>query len=73
MEQHTEAFERFRQPGDRFTAADGARHDARIGKLEEQCAACITSRAEVMLRLQYLDQEQDRMCQRLQACQQRQR
>lgn len=67
-DQHTAAFERFRSPGDRFTAADGARHDARIAKLEEQCQRCSESRIEVMARLKHIDEEQANLCRRLQLC-----
>jgi hypothetical protein len=61
-------FAEFRQPGDRFTASDGARHEQRIGKLEGQCSECITSRAEVMLRLQHMEREQEMLCKRVQGC-----
>lgn len=67
-ERHLESFERFRAPGDRFTAADGARHDARISKLEEACQRCAESRIEVMARLKHIDDGQDTLCQRLQLC-----
>jgi hypothetical protein len=67
-ERHLEAFERFRSPGDRFTAADGARHDTRISRLEEQCQRCAESRVEVMARLKHIDEEQAAFCQRLQLC-----
>jgi hypothetical protein len=65
---HMETFERFRAPGDRFTAADGARHDARISRLEEQCQRCAESRVEVMARLKHIDEEQADLCERLLVC-----
>jgi hypothetical protein len=65
---HMETFERFRAPGDRFTAADGARHDIRIGKLEEQCQRCSESRVEVMARLKHIDEEQTDLCERMLVC-----
>ena len=68
MEQHTEAFERFRQPGDRFTAADGARHDARIGRVEAACDECKYSRAEVIQRLKTIEETQRDICNRIVAC-----
>ena len=68
MEQHTEAFERFRQPGDRFTAADGARHDARISRVEAACDECKYSRAEVMQRLKTIEETQRDICNRIVAC-----
>lgn len=68
--EHVRAFEQFRTPGDRFTAADGARHDARITKLEEQCQRCSESRIEVMAQLKRLDDNQDELCGRLLLCKQ---
>ena len=70
MEQHTEAFERFRQPGDRFTAQDGQRHDARLSRVEAACDECKYSRAEVMQRLKTIEETQRDICNRVVACRQ---
>ncbi len=66
--QLAEQFERFRLPGDRFTAADGARHERRIQLLEDQCARCAESRAEVMVRLRTIEEAQRDLCSRIQTC-----
>ena len=73
VEQHQEQFERFRQPGDRFTAADGARHERRIESLEQQCQRCSESRIEVMAQLRNITEQQSRLCERLQICRAQQR
>ena len=67
-EQHNAAFEKFKSPGDRFTAADGARFDERIKKLEGECERCRESRIEVLQRLAQIEKEQERLCQRIAHC-----
>jgi hypothetical protein len=66
--EHAAVFERFRAPGDRFTSADGARHDSRITKLEEQCQRCAESRIEVLARLKSIDDKQADVCSRMRLC-----
>jgi chromosome segregation ATPase len=73
VEQHQEQFDRFRQPGDRFTAQDGARHERRIESLEQQCQRCAESRVEVMAQLRNITEQQGRLCERLQICRAQQR
>ncbi len=58
----------FRRPGDRFTAADGSRHEQRINKLDQQCTECNAARTELMLRLQHVEQELKEICLRARNC-----
>jgi hypothetical protein len=66
--EHNAAFERFRNPGDRFTAQEGTRHDIRISKLEDACQRCAESRIDFAGQLKHINDEQDRLCQRVQLC-----
>jgi hypothetical protein len=60
--------EGFKSPGGRFTAADGARHDERIRRVEDFAKLCGESKVKVELELEHLKDAQQQLCSRLQMC-----
>jgi chromosome segregation ATPase len=67
-EQNGVALERFKAPGDRFTATDGARIDERVRKLEADCERSRETRIEINQRLAQIEKEQEKLCQRIAPC-----
>lgn len=59
----------FRKPGDRHTKAEGNIQDQRLDALEQRVQQCGESKAEVITRLDHIEREQDRLCQRIAPCQ----
>lgn len=49
--------EKFKQPGGRFTAADGARHDERLKALETFAEQCRDAKTRLEVEVEHLKQE----------------
>ena len=60
--------EKFKSPGGRFTAADGAKHDTRIEKLEEFASKCQESKIRLDIELQNIKEDQKEVCGNIQNC-----
>lgn len=61
-------FNSFRNPGDRFTAAMGAKLEARIDKLEQNDVAANEKCSELRYRIQQIEEKQKEICDRVRAC-----
>ena len=60
--------DKFKSPGGRFTAADGAKHDTRIEKLEDFAAKCQESKVRLDIELQNIKEDQKEICGNIQNC-----
>lgn len=60
--------EKFKSPGGRFTASDGAKHEARIEKLEQFQTSCIEVKSRIESRLDRIEEHQEDVCMRIQGC-----
>jgi len=60
--------EKFKSPGGRFTAADGAKHDTRIEKLEEFASKCQEAKIRLDIELQNIKEDQKEVCGNIQNC-----
>jgi hypothetical protein len=61
-------FNSFRNPGDRFTAAMGAKLEARIDKLEQADTAANEKCSELRYRVQQIEEKQKELCVRIKTC-----
>ena len=60
--------EKFKSPGGRFTAADGAKHETRIEKLEQFQTSCIETKSKIDSRLDRIEDKQEDVCLRVSNC-----
>lgn len=60
--------EKFKSPGGRFTAADGAKHEVRIEKLEQFQTNCIEVKSRIDSRLDRIEDKQEDVCLRVSNC-----
>jgi hypothetical protein len=60
--------EKFKSPGGRFTATDGAKHETRIEKLEQFQTTCIETKSKIDSRLDRIEDKQDDVCLRVHDC-----
>lgn len=60
--------EKFKSPGGRFTATDGAKHEARIEKLEQFQTNCIEVKSRIDSRLDRIEDKQEDVCLRVSNC-----
>lgn len=61
-------FNAFKNPGDRFTAAMGAKLEARIEKLEQNDAVANEKCSELRFRVQQIEDKHKELCDRVKAC-----
>jgi predicted nuclease with TOPRIM domain len=61
-------FNAFRNPGDRFTAAMGAKLEARIDKLEQADTVANEKCSELRYRVQQIEEKQKELCVRIKTC-----
>lgn len=61
-------FNAFKNPGDRFTAAMGAKLEARIEKLEQGAISLNERCSELRYRVQQHEEKQRELCDRVKAC-----
>lgn len=64
-------FNSFKNPGDRFTAAMGAKLETRIDKLEQGDIVANEKCSELRYRLQQIEEKQKEICDRVRACEKR--
>lgn len=57
LDRTTAELEKFKQPGGRFTAADGAKHEARLERLESFANECRDAKTRLQVEIEHLKQE----------------
>jgi hypothetical protein len=60
--------EKFKSPGGRFTAEDGAKHETRIEKLENFASKCQESKIRLDIEVQNLKENAQEICGNIQGC-----
>lgn len=61
-------FNAFKNPGERFTAAMGAKLEARVEKLEQSDVVANEKCSELRFRVQQIEDKQREICDRVKAC-----
>lgn len=61
-------FNAFKNPGDRFTAAMGAKLEARIEKLEQGSVSSNERCSELRFRIQQIEDKHKEICDRIKSC-----
>jgi len=61
-------FNAFKNPGDRFTAAMGAKLETRIEKLEQGSTGVNERCSELRFKIQQVEEKQKEICDRVRAC-----